>query len=235
MFRKIIAVFVICVMTSAIAMQAVAVENAAGVSYSDAPYAVLDAQDHGSFDEMENDVNALLESYDNTKVINADSPDILSEKGADIVACDLSNIEPKANGSYLYDVRNVRAISNSFGSDYLNVSGSPGVTIGLSHAETEKYSIDFTSTFGCPSGAVATAAWGTTKEKELTYFGTWKVPSKHNGKNVKRGRLHMRPEFKRKKCDIYRKVHGYTDWSKIGATVTKRAYSVDIYKTFVYM
>ncbi len=58
--------------------------------------------------------------------------------------------------------------------------------------------------------------------------------TKANGKNVKYGYLHMRPEYKVKSYDVYHKNYGTSKWIKDGTGTTKKAYSVNIRKTYTY-
>ncbi|MEA4922997.1 MAG: hypothetical protein VB031_06470 [Eubacteriaceae bacterium] len=201
---------------------------------------VIDALPYENHPEVLGEkISEALESSDHIKIVNLTS----DEMEAGITLNDVENTqarpllsaEPKSGqGTIYYKITGVKSLSHTYGSDYLNVAGAPGVTIGLSRAETESYSITFGATFSCPKNIIATASWGTTKAVTLTYSGTWKVPTKHNGKKVKRGRLHMRPEYSRKQYTVYSKVNGYTDWKKKGTSTTKRAYGADIYKTFTY-
>lgn len=139
-----------------------------------------------------------------------------------------------AADTVLYDVRNVKNKANVFGKDYLNVSGVPGVVIGLSHAKTKTYSLSFSATYNCEKSLIANTTWESSKSSTLTYSGTWKVPSKANGKNVKYGYLHMRPEYKVKSYDVYHKNYGTSKWIKDGTGTTKKAYSVNVRKTYTY-
>lgn len=93
---------------------------------------------------------------------------------------------------------------------------------------------EFGLTFNCSKNIIANATWGSTRESELIYQGTWKVPSKANGKKVQRGYLHMRPEYKVKQYTVYHKNYGTKTWVKDGTSKTKKACSIDVYKTYVY-
>jgi len=174
-------------------------------------------------------INEALNNYDHIKLIN------FPEEGKEVIdTYPYGNDDMSAQGTIVYKVSNIKKLSNVYGADYLNVSGAPGITIGLEDSRTKSYSITIGSTFNCPRAKICNAAWGTTSAKTLTYSGTWKVPAKHNGKAVKRGHLHMRPEYSKKQFTVYSKVNGYTDWKEKGKSTTKRACGVDVYKTFTY-
>ena len=159
----------------------------------------------------------------------------MTENTDDYVTQYKNRVTPSsATDTVLYDVRNVKNKSNVFGKDYLNVSGAPGVVIGLSHAKTKTYSLSFSATYNCKKSLIADAAWESSKSSTLTYSGTWKVPTKANGKNVKYGYLHMRPEYKVKSYDVYHKNYGTSKWIKDGTGTTKKAYSVNVRKTYTY-
>ncbi len=161
--------------------------------------------------------------------------DIMAEITNDDVTQQQNLVLPfSAADTVLYDVRNVKNKANVFGKDYLNVSGSPGVVIGLSHATTITYSLSFPATYNCKKSLIANATWASSKSSTLTYSGTWKVPTKANGKNVKYGHLHMRPEYKVKSYDVYHKNYGTSKWIKDGTGITKKAYSVNVRKTYTY-
>lgn len=170
-------------------------------------------------------INKAIEEYDHVKLIvldegvNSNSEVPVRRNAADAV---------------VYKPMNIVKCANTYGADYYHTSGAPGITIGLSRSETKTYSITFGATYNCSTSLIANAAWGTTQGTTLTYSGTWQVPNKHNGKSVKRGTLHMRPEYSVKKYDIYSKQYGSNNWIKCGSSKTKRAYGVDIYKTFTY-
>lgn len=190
----------------------------------------LDATDFSTGEELADALNKSLEEYDYIRIVNLYEDETLLEE-----SYNEDMISPRgAYDTVSWSTRNVTNLKNSFGGDYLNVSGAPDVVIGLSEAQNKTYSISYGSTHGCPKGVVGNAAWGTTRGKTLTYSGTWKVPKKNAGKNVKFGYLHMRPEYQNKKMDVYSKNYGTTKWVKKGSTTSKRAYAVNIYKTYTY-
>lgn len=199
---------------------------------SEETYIIDSAKYHGNTCALERDIEKAIQKEDHIKIINLDQ----HYEGMEVARVESNNSEnlKSAQGPIYYKVDNIKKKSNTYGADYLNVAGDPGVTIGLSDARTKSYSITFGATYGCPTGKIANATWGTTKARTLTYQGTWKVPAKHNNKKVKKGRLHMRPEYSVKQYTIYSMVSGYTNWTKKGTSTTKRAYGVDIYKTYTY-
>lgn len=202
-------------------------------------HVVIDASDYTTKAEFEKAVeDAIADNNLNELSIvykEDGASDITSEDTIDYSSQHQSLVMPSsAADTVLYDVRNVKSKANNFGKDYLNVSGSPGVVIGLSHAKTEIYSLSFSATYDCKKSLIANATWGSSKSTTLTYSGTWKVPSKANGKQVKYGYLHMRPEYKVKSYDIYHKNYGTSKWIKNGTGTTKKAYSVNIRKTYTY-
>ncbi|MCI7144914.1 MAG: hypothetical protein MR991_00430 [Clostridiales bacterium] len=174
-------------------------------------------------------INEALSECDHIKIINTSGE---AEENVEMYL--YGNDKMSVQGNIIYKITSIKKLSNVYGANYLNVSGAPGINIGLSDARTKSYSITFGATYGCPSPNIANAVWGTSSAKTLTYYGTWTVPSKHNGKSVKRGHLHMRPEYSKRQYTVYSRVSGYTDWEKKGTSTTKRAYGVDIYKTFTY-
>lgn len=187
---------------------------------------VIDVQKYDSAEKLYEEINRSIQEYEEVQIINIEDNDIFDSE---------SNIETRAAADAVaYKVSDIKNLSNSYGSDFLNVSGAPGITIGLSNSKTKSYSIDVGATYNCPKNMIANAAWGTTSAKTLTYSGTWKVPTTYGGKAVKYGYLHMRPEFSVKQATIYYKNYGTSTWIKKGTTQTKRAYGVNIYKTYVY-
>ena len=174
-----------------------------------------------------NEFSIVGEEDGNSDIMLGDTNDFASQH-QDIVT------PSSAADTVIYDVRNVKNKANVFGKDYLSVSGSPGVVIGLSHAKTKTYSLSFSATYDCKKSIIANATWESSKGTTLTYSGTWKVPTKANGKNVKYGYLHMRPEYKVKSYDVYHKNYGTSKWIKDGTGTTKKAYSVNIRKTYTY-
>lgn len=186
---------------------------------------IISKDDFSTDTEFQNAIDNAFENYENFTIVLDD----------DTISPVLSmSASPLSADAVLYNVKNVQNKSNSFGKDYLNVSGDPGITIGLSHAKTKSYALQFGATFGCDKSFIANATWGSSKGSTLTYSGTWKVPSKSNGKQVKRGYLHMRPEYKVKSYTVYHKNDGTNKWIKDGSSTTKKAYGVNIRKTFTY-
>ena len=198
----------------------------------DNSYTEVDAYDYiNDNGELTDKINEALEKYDHIKIINDDK---LEEPTFSNDNSQLSLEPQSAVGYIMHKALNVKKKSNSYGEDFLNISAEPDITIDLSQPKTKSYSMTIGTSYGCPQNTILNASWGTTSIKILTCLGSWKVPKTHNGKKVKKGYLHMRPEYKNKSCDIYFKILGYTDWKKIGTTTTKRAYAVDIHKSYVY-
>lgn len=183
---------------------------------------------------LNEEITKALETFDHVKIINLEEPENYNIGDSEINLPE-GAASRSAAGTILYDVRNIKELSHTYGSDYLNVSGAPDIVIGLSDSRTKAYSITFGATYGCQSGVIANATWGTTSSRTLTYSGTWTVPKTHNGKKVLRGSLHMRPEYRNKQYDIYSKVNGYTNWSKKGTSQTQRAIKKNYFNNIYYI
>lgn len=202
---------------------------------------VISQDNYSTASEFETAINEAINKYDNFSIEYSDAiQNSTQENSAPIMFASPSALSSGSVSTYsaadtvLYRVHNVKNLKNSFGKDFLKMSGSPGITIGLSKAKKKTYSLEFGLTFNCSKKIIANATWGSTRESELIYQGTWKVPSKANGKKVKRGYLHMRPEYKVKKYTVSHKNFGTNKWIVDGTSTTKKACSVDVYKTYVY-
>lgn len=202
---------------------------------------VISQDNYSTTSEFEAAIDEAMNKYDNFSIEYSDTMQNPAHENSTPVMLASPNVLSSGSVStyssadtVLYRVHNVKNLKNSFGKDFLKMSGSPGVTIGLSKSKKKTYSLQFGLTFGCSKKLIAKATWGTTRESELVYQGTWKVPSKVNGKKVKRGYLHMRPEYKVKKYTVSHKNFGTKKWITDGTSKTKKACSVDVYKTYVY-
>lgn len=114
----------------------------------------------------------------------------------------------KAVNDAIQKYENVKKLSNTIGGDYINISEAPDVVIGLAHAKTKSYSLTVGAAYNCPKNRILNATWGIPKGDTLTYSGTWKVPKTHNGKSVKYGYLHMRPEYNVRQYTVQSRNYG---------------------------
>lgn len=201
---------------------------------------VISQDNYSTTSEFEAAINEAMNKYDNFSIEYSDNMENPTPEDSDTV---LFAAPDSASGSVstysaadtvLYKIKDIKNLKNTFGKDYMSTSGSPGITIGLSREEEKDYFAQVEATFKCPKEIILKATWGSSKKVTLTYQGTWKVPSKVNGKKVKRGYLHMRPEYKVKQYSVYHKNYGTKRWVKNGTSKTKRASVVNIYKTYVY-
>lgn len=137
----------------------------------------------------------------------------------------------------IYKVDDFKTLPDSYGADEDQIGemrGAPGITIGLSHSKSITYQINAGITFGASEKLVFDAGWHGASSSTITYTGTWKVPSTHNGRAVLRGVLHMRPVYENKSYNVYYRMYGTSNWNYKGSSKTQKVVAADIYKTYIY-
>lgn len=123
---------------------------------------IISKDDFSTDTEFQNAIDNAFENYENFTIVLDD----------DTISPVLSmSASPLSADAVLYNVKNVQNKSNSFGKDYLNVSGDPGITIGLSHAKTKSYALQFGATNKWIKDGSSTTkkAYGVNIRKTFTY------------------------------------------------------------------
>ncbi|MDR3224724.1 MAG: hypothetical protein LBT52_00300 [Clostridiales Family XIII bacterium] len=125
-------------------------------------------------------------------------------------------------------VKNVKTLSYGLSSNPIAItSGQPDITIGT--AKTSSIPSSYAASFGVAASVVsASVGFRVTGSTSMTYSGTWTIPSKHNGKSVKKGYLEARTIYLRKSYDIYRLS------TRQGTGTAKKAKGVDFSKSYTY-
>ena len=201
------AVTILCVLSLMLPMCVSAEEDSEG-SMGDTAHIEIDSRDYDNTDELNKDVNDAIQKYEQVTIIC----DETSEDDSTDENPDYPVMRSGAADAVSYRVANVKKLKNTFGGNYINISGEPDVVIGLSHAKSKSYPLTVGATYKVSKKMILNATWGTTKGVTLTYSGTWKVPEKHNGKKVKYGYLHMRPEYSVKQYSVQSRSYGTTKW-----------------------
>ncbi|QYF80897.1 hypothetical protein KY492_18320 [Brevibacterium sp. PAMC21349] len=133
-----------------------------------------------------------------------------------------------------YKVQNVRGGSDATGSSGLATAiGGPGVVLNISQNKSvaTTVSANFGASNAALSGALGYSVTGTTT---ITISGTFKVPSKVNGKSVKSLKFTAYPVYKTKLYDVYKMPWNSYSWTKQGTGTAKKAYGVSYKKVYTY-
>lgn len=131
-----------------------------------------------------------------------------------------------------YKVQNVRGGSDATGSSGLATAiGGPGVVLNISQNKSvaTTVSANFGASNAALSGALGYSVTGTTT---ITISGTFKVPSKVNGKSVKSLKFTAYPVYKTKLYDVYKMPWNSFSWTKQG-TGTAKKLMVYLIKKFI--
>lgn len=176
------------------------------------------------------EVDDLLSDDDITEVIYVDpylaEDDYLLEE-------DDSLITPNAIINR-YRVRGVKKISDKTDSGAIAVaSGQPGMTLAIN--QTKSVSTTTSAKFGASDKMIsAEVGWSTTGSTAISISGSYKVPSKANGKKVKSCKLSAHAIRKRKSFIVDKMAWNSTKWVKQGTGNVGKAYGVSFKKTFIY-
>lgn len=133
-----------------------------------------------------------------------------------------------------YKVQNVRGGPDVTGSSGLATSiGGPGVVLVIK--QTKSVATTVSANFGASNAALSgSIGWSVTGTTSVAISGTFKVPSKVNGKSVKSLKFTAYPVYKTKLYDVYKMPWNSFSWSKQGTGTAKKAYGVAFKKVYTY-
>lgn len=161
---------------------------------------------------------------------NVDSFTIISDDNSDMINPDAPTLRWFSNK---YKVGKAWNGKDSVGGTVWSTQGPPGLTLGLNF--TKSASKQVSATFGVSAKAVsASVGFNISKTNSVTSTGSYKVPSKHNKKKVKRVSINGHYVYHTRKCYAYKMAWNSGTWKKKGTITAKRAYGIRFTKKYTY-
>ena len=139
---------------------------------------------------------------------------------------------------YRYRVTNVRNGNDYTGTSKIaTVSGTPGMTISISKTKTIGRTYSVTAGTVSKSQINAAVGYSVSGSDSISISGSYKVPKKYNGRNVKSASLDAYVIYKTKNFTVQRrKVQNVLQfpWTDYGSGYSRKPYGISFRKTCTY-
>ena len=198
---------------------------------------VRDLENTDSYSE---DVLELMNNEDVSEVIVIDSA-ITEDEKIDNVSSQTKENEIMPLGGptyYKYQVTNVKNGSDYIGTSKIaTVSGTPGMTISISKTKTVGRTYSVTAGTVSKSQINAAVGYSVSGSDSISISGSYKVPKKYNGRNVKSASLNAYVIYKTKNFTVQRrKVQNVlqSPWTDYGSGYSRKPYGISFRKTYIY-
>ncbi|PGL73009.1 hypothetical protein [Bacillus sp. AFS055030] len=195
----------------------------------DNPENVVFIDDSMDIDEQKKLINRYLEDPELESLIVLDESILLENNVISEALTPQSRL-----GLTSYKVNNIRNGSDVTASSAIaSTTGEPGVKIGIN--QTKGVATTISSSYGASSKLLtASIGWDVTKKTNISISSSVTVPSKVNGKNVKKLTLEAYPVYKTKKYDVHKMPWYSIYWTKEGTGTVKKAYGLEFKKSYTY-